>query len=141
MGGRACRPTTRLPTLRWTSREDAIHTPTRVPNTAATAIPNASRIRLREAAVGMEPFEMRSHSAVHTVAGLGRFFDDTAPVADSSHHTPTTPARARTLGQIWLLAVLARLGGFAGFPSDNLPHLLVELVVDVTDDARHECVL
>src|SRR6266542_2969610 len=136
IGGSAWSPTTSAPTLRWKAREAAIPTPISVPNTAATAMPNTSRSRLREAATGIVPSVMRSHSVDHTVAGVGRSRAETAPVAVSSHHTTTTaasPARAP--------ATLAQIPRLAGLSRDNLAHLLRQPAVDVHHDPGQQRVL
>src|SRR6266540_2964584 len=136
IGGSAWSPTTSAPTLRWKAREAAIPTPISVPNTAATAMPNTSRSRLREAATGIVPSVIRSHSVDHTVAGVGRSRAETAPVAVSSHHTTTTaasPARAP--------ATLAQIPRLAGLSRDNLAHLLRQPVVDVHHDPGQQRVL
>src|SRR5438552_17820122 len=98
--------------------------PANVPIAAATAIPNASRIRLCSASSGTLPVDVRCASLCQTVAGDGRSREGIAPVADSSHHTPSTTPNAATLGQIRRLARLTR---------DNFVHLPLQLVVDVRD--------
>src|SRR5439155_23481261 len=70
--------------------------------------------------------------ACNTSAGEGRSRGLTAPLAETAHHAMRTTAATASLGQICAVQELAR---------DNLLHLLLELIVDVPDDAREEHVL
>src|SRR5438094_658796 len=111
------RPQPRAPSVRpaRTRRGETCRAAAVVASAVATAIPNARRNRLCNAASGNFPETVRCASLCATVAGEGRFRDETAPVADSSHHTASTTATATRLGQIRRITRLA---------SDNLPHLL-----------------
>src|SRR5437899_13096836 len=98
--------------------------PANVPIAAATAIPNASRIRLCSASSGNLPVDVRCASLCQTVTGDGRSRAGIAPVADSSHHTPSTTPNATTLGQVSRLARLTRTTFF---------HLPLKLALDFLD--------